>query len=211
MIQAFSASLAHLSETWQRRLFRLRFWPRHSHIRITAQEALAAADGGFQALHVAYATAAAHQETQARRLDLRGDFFMLVALVTTPVSLIITVLNVANGAHPLWFLVPFICFFFPTMLGLSLWFNADIPDDIEIALRHTLPMFGGLQHFPASIWATHNSHLLLTFPVFQNFFFEFLHQLTLSSKESEVFHQLLADGYEGSLADLIVISRSLAK
>jgi hypothetical protein len=97
------------------------------------------------------------------------------------------------------------------MLGLSLWFNADIPDDIEIALRHTLPMFGGLQHFPASIWATHNSHLLLTFPVFQNFFFEFLHQLTLSSKESEVFHQLLADGYEGSLADLIVISRSLAK
>jgi len=210
MTSLFSALLANVLKTLNRRLFRLKFWPRHTRTLIAAKEALAAADGGFQALHVAYATAAAHQETQARRLDLRGDFFMLLSLVITPTSLLITVVNVANGATPLWFIAPFICFILPSMLGISFWFKADIPDDIESALRHTLPMFGGLQHFPASIWATHNAHLLRTFPAFQTFFFEFLHQLTLTPKESEVFHQLLADGYEGSLNNLILASRSLA-
>ena len=210
MTSLFSALFANVLKTLNRRQFRLKFWPRHTQTNIAAKQALAAADGGFQALHVAYATAAAYQETQARRLDLRGDFFMLLALVTTPTSLLITAINFANGATPLWFLAPFICFIFPTVVGISFWFNADIPDDIESALRHTLPMFGGLQHFPASIWATHNAQLLRTFPVFHTFFFEFLLQLTFTPKESEVFHQLLADGYEGSLDNLILASRSLA-
>ena len=210
MASSFFSLLAHASKTYFGRLYRLRFWPRYSLSQNAAQDVLTGTEGGFQALHAAYSFAAAIQEVQTRRIDLFGDLFMLLALVTSPVSLFITVINVANGVTPLLFFLPFTCFFLLTSIGLSLWFTAGMPDDIEGALRRALPIFGGLQQFPASIWATENAQLLRTFPVFQTFFLEFLLQSSFSPKESEVFHQLLADGYEGTLGNLIATSHSLA-
>jgi len=201
---------AHLSKIWTQRRYRLKFWPRHTRTRLAAQEALAAAKSDFQALHLAYSTAAAHQETQARRLDLKGDFSMLTALCGGVVSLIITVVTVANGASPFWFAIPIVTFLFPLMFGIHFWMNAEFPEDSDTALRHSLEMFGGLEHFPATIWASHNDNLLRTFPLFRTLFSEYFGTLVLNSKESEVFHQLLADGFEGPLRDLVTTARSLA-
>lgn len=164
-----------------------------------------------EAVNLLHSTAISFQDRSCRRLDARGYMFMVITLIGLPVSIILTLILVMDGASAWWMLSPFLAFSFPALYGASCWARSEYCEDPEPDLRAAITYHGGLGELPASIWAEPNEYLFHRYPLLLPLRHQYLSTIQLTPVGIEIFDQLVADGFAGTLDDLASASQLLAQ